>query len=132
MKKSMNVFILLIIFILPIILSSCTKEVSAIAYKDITAKQAKEELDNDSSIVLLDVRTQQEYDEGHIKESILIPLDQLKSRAEGDLKDKNAKIFVYCRSGNRSKQAAIILNDLGYTNVFDLGGIIDWPYEIEK
>jgi len=100
-------------------------------YADITPAEAKKRLDSDKSIVLLDVRTQEEYDEKHIPGSILIPVDELEKRAELELPDKNAEIFVYCRSGRRSVTASEILVRLGYTGVYNLGGINDWPYEVE-
>lgn len=98
----------------------------------ITPAEAKERMDNEKGIVILDVRTQEEYNTGHIKDSILIPVDVLEQKAEENLKDKNVPIFVYCRSGNRSATAANILVKLGYKNVYDLGGIRNWPYEVVK
>lgn len=91
--------------------SSVSKET---VFNSITHDEAKKRLRNEKDIILLDVRTQDEYDSGHIKDSILIPVDKLKKEAENNLKDKDATIFVYCRSGNRSTTAAKILVDLGY------------------
>lgn len=102
------------------------------SYSKITAEDAMDRLNNESDIVLLDVRTKEEYDTGHIKDSILIPVDVLEEQAIESLKDKDATIFIYCRSGNRSKTATKILLNQGYKNVYDLGGINDWPYEVEK
>ena len=103
-----------------------------ISFQNITSDVAKTELDSDSSIILLDVRTQAEYDQGHIPNSALIPVDELENRAENELQDKNAKIIVYCRSGSRSLTACNILVSLGYTNVYNmLGGINGWTYETE-
>lgn len=99
---------------------------------NITPEQAKERLDIEKNIILLDVRTKGEYDSGHIKDSMLIPVDNLKEEAESKLKDKDTPVFVYCRSGNRSATAAKILVDLGYKKVYNLGGINKWPYDIEK
>lgn len=98
-------------------------------YKKITAKQAKEQLDSDKSIILVDVRTLDEYKESHISGSILIPDFDIETLAPTKLVDKEAKIFVYCRSGNRSATASKKLIEMCYTNVFDFGGIRDWPYE---
>lgn len=81
--------------------------------------------------VILDVRTQAEYDQGHIPGAILIPHDTVATAAEDALPDKDQLILVYCRSGNRSKQASQALVDLGYTNVVEFGGINSWPYEVE-
>lgn len=102
------------------------------SFSNITPGEAKKRLDSEDGIILLDVRTKQAYDSGHIKDSLLIPVDVLQVEAEDSLKDKNAHIFIYCRSGNRSVTAANILLELGYTNVYNLGGIRDWPYEVVK
>lgn len=95
----------------------------------ISSKEAKEMMDGDSDIIVLDVRTQEEYDSGHIESAILIPVDQIADKVESVLTDKDATILVYCRSGRRSASASKELVDLGYTNIYDFGGIIDWPYE---
>ncbi len=100
-------------------------------YSDISPDTAKERLDSDEEVILLDVRTKEEYDTVHIKNSVLIPLDELEAIAPEVIKDKATPIFVYCRSGNRSITASEILVKLGYTNVYNLGGINDWPYEVE-
>lgn len=100
-------------------------------YKKITQEEAKKMIDSEN-IIVLDVRTQQEYDEGHIKNAILLPVTEIDKKAEAILKNKNEKIFVYCRSGNRSQTASKLLIEMGYTEVYDFGGIIDWPYEIVK
>lgn len=81
---------------------------------------------------MLDVRSQEEFDEGHIEGAIVIPDTEIADRAETQLTDKEATILIYCRSGRRSKLAAQALADLGYTNIYEFGGIIDWPYEIVK
>ncbi|NPE21149.1 rhodanese-like domain-containing protein [Fusibacter sp. A1] len=86
----------------------------------------------DDGALLIDVRTKEEYVTGHIPLSVLLPVDEIASGIEAIAPDKSATIIVYCRSGNRSKRAAYELIDLGYENVFDLGGIISWPYDIEK
>ena len=75
--------------------------------------------------------TQEEYDEAHIPGAIVIPNTEIEARAESELPDKDQMILVYCRSGRRSKLAADILVELGYTNIYEFGGIIDWPYETE-
>ena len=82
--------------------------------------------------IIIDARTQEEFDEGHIEGAIMIPEYEIKDKAEKELPDKNALILVYCRSGRRSKIASEELVKLGYTNVKEFGGIIDWPYEIVK
>ena len=78
------------------------------------------------------MRTQEEYDEGHIPGAILIPNTEIETRAEAALPDKDQLILVYCRSGRRSKLAAEALAELGYTNIKEFGGILDWPYAVEK
>lgn len=86
-------------------------------------------LENDPSAILLDVRTESEYVEIRIDGAILLPLNEITLRAQDLLPDKQANIIVYCRSGNRSSQAVELLYGLGYENVHDLGGILDWPYD---
>jgi rhodanese-related sulfurtransferase len=98
----------------------------------ISPDEAQKRLESEEDIILLDVRTQAEYEEKHIPGSILIPVDELEKRAEAELTDKEKVIFVYCRSGNRSTTASNILAELGYTKVYNLGGINDWPYEVES
>ena len=98
-------------------------------YRKITADEAKEKIDADESIIIVDVRTQSEYDEQHIEGAILIPNESIIDTMPDQLPDLNAEILIYCRSGNRSRQAAEKLIAMGYTQVYDFGGIIDWPYE---
>ena len=100
-------------------------------YVNITAEEAKQIMDSEEGYIILDVRTQEEYDQGHIPGAILIPDNEVKVTAEDVLTDKDQLILVYCRSGRRSKLASEILVELGYTNIKEFGGIIDWPYEIE-
>lgn len=97
--------------------------------KKLTAEQAYERIESGDEIVLVDVRRQDEYDQGHIEGSILISNESIGTKQPTELPDLDAEILVYCRSGNRSAQAAEKLVEMGYTNVSDFGGIIDWPYE---
>lgn len=101
------------------------------SYQQVDAETAKELMDTEDDYVILDARTQAEYDEGHIPDAILIPHDTVATAAEDALPDKDQLILVYCRSGNRSKQASQTLVDLGYTNVVEFGGINSWPYKVE-
>ena len=101
-------------------------------YVEITATEAKKIMDNGDDYVVLDVREQTEFNAGHIPGSILIPYTQIDAKAETMLPNKDKQILVYCRSGRRSKIASESLAKLGYTNVKEFGGIIDWPYEVEK
>lgn len=100
-------------------------------YVNITAEEAKQIMDSEEGYIILDVRTQEEYDQGHIPGAILIPDTEVEVTAEEVLTDKDQLLLVYCRSGRRSKLASEILVELGYTNIKEFGGIIDWPYEIE-
>ena len=100
------------------------------SYEQITANQAKELMEKETGYIIIDARTQEEFDEGHIEGAILIPEYEISQIAEKELPDKDQLILVYCRSGRRSKIASQALVDLGYTNVKEFGGIIDWPYEI--
>lgn len=101
-------------------------------YEQISGAEAKALMDSESGYIIIDARTQEEYDQGHIPGAILIPEYEIADRAEKELHDKNQLILVYCRSGRRSKIAAEELVKLGYTNVKEFGGIIDWEYEIVK
>ena len=101
-------------------------------YKKITAEEAKERMDKDDKVVILDVRTEEEYQAGHVPGAIVIPNETISSEPLEELPDMDQEILVYCRSGNRSAQAAKKLAEAGYTQVYDFGGIIDWPYDTEK
>ena len=100
-------------------------------YRTISPEEAKKQIDSGKKIILLDVRTPEEYAQGHIAKSVLLPVDRI-DEAQSVIKDKNAVIFVYCRSGRRSRIAAEKLIEAGYKNVFDLGGISSWPYGTVK
>ena len=99
-------------------------------YKQITQAEAKALMDSETNYIILDTREQYEFDEGHIAGAILIPYTEIETKAESVLTDKEQLILVYCRSGRRSKIAAQSLADLGYTNVREFGGIIDWEYGV--
>ena len=100
-------------------------------YVNITAEEAKQIMDSEEGYIILDVRTQEEYDQGHIPGAIVISHEEIEEKAEQVLTDKEQLILVYCRSGRRSKIGAEALVELGYTNIKEFGGIIDWPYEVE-
>ena len=102
------------------------------AYMNITAEEAKQIMDSEDGYIILDARTQEEYDQGHIPGAIVISHEEIAEKAEKVLTDKDQLILVYCRSGRRSKIAAEALVGLGYTNIREFGGIIDWPYEVER
>ncbi len=98
------------------------------AYRRISAEEAKVRLDSGDPILLVDVRTRSEYEAGHIQGAILLPNEDIGLERPESLPDPDAEILLYCRSGNRSRQAVLKLLKLGYTKVFDLGGISAWPY----
>jgi len=98
-------------------------------YHKLTPEEAKARMDGESEIIILDVRTQEEYDEKHIEGAVLLPNEDIGTEMPEQLPDKSAEILVYCRSGRRSKEAAEKLVAMGYYNVYDFGGIIDWPYD---
>ena len=100
-------------------------------YKKITSDEAKKMMETQKAIVV-DVRTLEEYNEGHIPNAISVPLETIENEAEAKLKNKDDLILVYCRSGRRSREAALKLIEKGYTNVIDFGGIKDWNGEVVK
>ena len=128
---------LLVLVLLPLMLvifASCTQAEKentreTTDYLNISAQEAKKIMDSETGYVILDVRTEEEFAEGHIPGAILIPDYEIETKAEQILTDKNQLILVYCRSGRRSKIASEALVSLGYTNIREFGGIIDWPYE---
>ena len=99
-------------------------------YQSVSAQEAKKLMDESEGYIILDVRTKEEFDSGHIKGATLIPDDQIGKLAEIMLRDKDQLIFVYCRSGRRSKNASAELASMGYSNIIEFGGIIEWPYEV--
>lgn len=109
--------------------STSSVQSTVVTYQKISAQDAKARMDSGDSVIILDVRTAEEYAAGHIPNAILIPNETIIDTQPALLPDLNAEILVYCRSGNRSAQAAKKLIAMGYTNVYDFGGIIDWPYE---
>lgn len=125
---------LILLFLAVMLLTACGQDNEndqGAVYVNITAEEAKQIMDSEEGYIILDVRTQEEYDQGHIPGAILISHEEIAEKAEDVLTDKNQLILVYCRSGRRSKIAAEALVELGYTNIKEFGGIIDWPYEVE-
>ena len=125
---------LIFLFLAVMMLTACGQDIEnnqGVAYVNITAEEAKEIMDSEEGYIILDVRTQEEYDHGYIPGAILIPNTEIEDRAEEVLTDKDQLILVYCRSGRRSQLAAEALVELGYTNIKEFGGILDWPYEVE-
>ena len=97
-------------------------------YRKITAEEAKDMMDSEDEIIIVDVRTRKEYEEKHIEGAVLIPNEEIGDEMPDELSDKEQTILIYCRSGNRSRQAAEKLAGMGYENIYDFGGINDWPY----
>lgn len=120
---------------LVLLLAGCGGEQAAgeaAVYQQITAREAKAMMDETPEAVVLDVREQAEYDAGHIPGAVLLPVGSIDAdTAAAVLPEKDTPALVYCRSGNRSKTASQTLADLGYTQVYEFGGILDWPYEVE-
>ena len=136
MKKI--IIVIIVVLILGILIKmdiippiSKHEESSVSEYKKITPEQAKEMMDGED-VIVLDVRTPEEYRQEHIEGALLLPNYDLENLAESKLPDKDAKIHIYCRSGSRSRSASKVLIDMGYTMVYDFGGINDWTYGTVK
>jgi rhodanese-related sulfurtransferase len=113
-----------------IVLAGCNPFQIRAEYRKISQQEAQEMIDNNDDIVILDVRTQEEFDSGHISNAILLPYDETRENIESIIADRNQTILVYCEIGIRSETAARELVAMGYRNVFDFGGIADWTGEI--
>ena len=102
------------------------------SYQQISQEEAKEMMDT-QEVLILDVREQEEYDDGHIPDAVLLPVGTITEESAAEvIPEKDTTVLVYCRSGNRSKTAAKTLAELGYTNIYEFGGITTWPYEVEQ
>jgi len=124
------IWFVVIVVIVSVIAGCKTKNASNNdGYHKISAQDAKSMMDEGNPYTILDVRTEGEYESEHINGAILIPYNEIKNRAESELADKSALIFVYCQTGVRAAAACKTLVSLGYTNVYDMGGIVDWPYD---
>lgn len=119
MKKNLKTLIIMLAFIAMLVSCSATSE-----YVKLTPQEAQSMMTGNH--VILDVRTQEEYDNGHIANAVLLPDDEIKEKVEEIISDKNQTIFVYCQTGIRSERASKQLLDIGYTTVYDIGGIVDW------
>lgn len=129
MKKTMLLFFTFSLILLTV---ACSDAQNQANYQSITQEDAKQKMDTMTDYVILDVRTEEEYQEGHIPNAICIPNETIDETVKEQLPNLEQTIFVYCRSGNRSKQASEKLAELGYTNIFEFGGIQTWEYEIVK
>lgn len=133
MKKVKGLIIMLLISLSLFGMTACGSENGkSSTYEQITAEQAKTIMDTEKDYIIIDARTEEEFAEGHIENAMLIPEYEISERAEKELPDKEQLILVYCRSGRRSKIASEELVKLGYINVKEFGGIIDWPYDVVK
>ncbi len=123
------IVILLIAFLLFISFKFLTtKEEPTSNYNKITVDKAKEMMKKED-VIIIDVRTEDEYNTSHIKNAVLIPNETIGNEKLKEVSNLNQKIIIYCRSGARSKKAAMKLINIGYKNVYDMGGIMNWPYE---
>ena len=120
---------ILITLLVIILLTSCGVPQDELGYKQISMAEAIEIMDSEEGYVILDVRTAEEFQEKHIPGGINVPNEEIGTDSIEELPDKEQLILVYCRSGNRSKQASEKLVDLGYTNIVEFGGINDWTGE---
>ena len=124
--------ILTLILAMLLVLSGCGGTTMENTYQQITQEEAKDMMDT-QEVIVLDVREQDEFDTGHIPEAVLLPVGTItKDAAAAVIDDLDTVVLVYCRSGNRSKTASSTLADLGYTNIYEFGGINTWPYETES
>ena len=137
LKQMVPFAFMFVILLLIIGLTGCSNSVNtpntasnSNTYQQITAEEAANMMQSETNYIILDVRTEQEYASGHIPGAVNLPNETIASEAIQQLPDKKQLILVYCRSGNRSKQAAAKLVNLGYTNVVEFGGIQDWNGEI--
>lgn len=132
--KNQRIAVILLIVVAISILAGCSSENqpsdSNDSYTKITAEEAKIMIDQENDLIILDVRTPEEFDAGHIPGAVNISSTEITATVEGVITDKSDTILVYCRSGSRSAGASQELSNLGYTNVYDFGGIINWNYEV--
>lgn len=131
MKRILPLFLLLLL-----LLTGCggttSNASSESSYQQISQEEAKEMMDT-QDVIILDVREQDEYDSGHIPGAVLLPVGTIdEETAAKVIPEKDSTVLVYCRSGNRSKTASSALAELGYTNIYEFGGINTWPYETES
>ena len=123
--------ILALILAMLLVLTGCGGTTVENTYHQITQEAAKDMMDT-QEVIVLDVREQDEFDAGHIPGAVLLPVGTItKDTAAAVIPELDSLVLVYCRSGNRSKTASRALADLGYSNVYEFGGINTWPYEVE-
>lgn len=133
MKKVIIILIILAVIIGGVImLNKSTEKETTNQIQYVSMDEITTIMQENTNYIILDVRTIEEYNEGHIPNAICIPNETIDETVTTKLPNKDQLILIYCRSGNRSKQAALKLQQLGYTNLVEFGGIIDWNGEIEK
>ena len=115
-----------------LLLAGCGGNAADGSYQQIIQEEAKEMMDT-QEVIILDVREQDEYDSGHIPGAVLLPVGTIDETTAAEvIPEKDSTVLVYCRSGNRSKTASSTLAELGYTSIYEFGGINTWPYETEQ
>lgn len=129
-----EILLLLSVVLLVLFVSGCSSSggEAQLPYRQVSGEEAKAMMEKESKYIILDVRTQKEYEEGHIPGAICIPNETIDKTPPALLVDKKQLIFVYCRSGRRSKQASQKLANMGYTNIVDFGGISSWRGALVK
>ena len=128
--KRLKKFVLMILSI--VLITSCSSSKNTSGYRQISMNEAVKMMKNEKNYIILDVRRPDEYAEGHIPGAINVPNEDIGTAEIPELPDKAQLILVYCRSGRRSKEASEKLVKLGYTNIVEFGGILDWTGEIER
>lgn len=124
--------LLSLLLLLPVmLLTGCSASEPSQTYRQVSADEAIALMETQTDYIILDVRTRAEYEEKHIPGAVCIPNESIGTEEIPELPDKDQLILVYCRSGRRSQLAAEALVELGYTNIKEFGGILDWPYEVE-
>ena len=126
--------ILPLLLVLVIMLAGCGKsdaDTPNNTYEKITMSEGLARMESDENYILLDVRRADEFESGHIPGAVNLPNEEIGTEEIPSLPDKAQTIYIYCRSGNRSRQASAKLAAMGYKNIVEFGGIIDWPYDIE-
>ena len=132
-RKNFAAWALLLFLIVSLAGCGSREEENTASYQQVTAEEAKSMMEEQPDAVILDVREKDEYDAGHIPGAVLLPVGTINEEtAASAIPEKDTVVLVYCRSGNRSKTASQVLADLGYTQIYEFGGIKDWPYEIER
>ncbi len=113
-----------------LILAICTG-CSKGSYQHISAEEAAQIMASEKNYIIVDVRTQEEYDKKHIPGAVLVPIDEIKKGNLSALPDKNQTLLIYCWTGRRAEDSAVLLAELGYKNIYEFGGLVSWTGELE-